>query len=375
MAALTPRARGVLLALATLYAAVVIPIQLRKGGDLAPELRQSERLLRGEALYAATNQVEGVWWPPFSALALVPFALVARASLPLAKVAWAIVSVACLAWSVAHVRAPTWSRVALATAAVAVPIQTNFEHANINTVLLALVVAAAADVANGRERRAGLWIGIATALKAFPGLLLAYLAYRRRWRAFGIGVAAAVGLTTLALLPHGLGGAVTAMREWLVLVGNSTDLVSASNQSLAALVSRLGAPPAVGWIIALFCLTAAAVAFRQHPTPDGMAREIAVVTLLAVLLSPIAWVHYYVLLLPAWSVALAQYDPGPAPRRSWWYAGVAAAGLATSGLLTVGPRPLRSTLLHGSTYAWGALLLLVLLLLMMRVHRPPLETP
>jgi hypothetical protein len=375
VAALTPRARGVLLALATLYAAVVIPIQLHKGGDLAPELRQSERLLRGEALYAATNRVEGVWWPPFSALALVPFTLLARASFPLAKVAWAIVSVACLAWSVAHVRAPTWQRVALATAAVAVPIQTNFEHANINTILLALVVAAAADVTNGREGRAGLWIGIATALKAFPGLLLAYLAYRRRWRAFLIGIGVAVGLTVLALLPHGPGEVVPVMREWLFLVGNSSDVASGSNQSLAALVSRLGASPAAGWVVALLCLTGAAVAFRHRPpTSDGMARELAVVTVLAVLLSPIAWVHYYVLLLPAWAVVFEQSDPIPAPRWSWWRAGVAGAALATSGLLTVGPRSLRSALLHGSIYAWGALLLLLLVLVMQR-HRPSPELP
>ncbi len=376
MAALTPRARGVVLALATLYAAVVIPIQLHKGGDLAPELRQSERLLRGEALYAATNRVEGVWWPPFSALALVPFTLLARASFPLAKVAWAIVSVACLAWSVAHVRAPTWQRVALATAAVAVPIQTNFEHANINTILLALVVAAAADVTNGREGRAGLWIGIATALKAFPGLLLAYLAYRRRWRAFLIGIGVAVGLTVLALVPHGPREVVPVMREWLFLVGNSSDVVSGSNQSLAVLLGRLGASPAAGWVVALLCLTGAAVAFRHRPqTSDGMARELAVVTVLAVLLSPIAWVHYYVLLLPAWAVVFEQSDPIPAPRRSWWHAGVAGAALATSGLLTVGPRSLRSALLHGSIYAWGALLLLLLLFLMLRLHRPSPELP
>jgi len=371
VAALTPHARRVILALATLYAAVVIPIQLHKGGDFKPELGQSERLLRGKALYTA-NEVEGVWWPPFSALALVPFTLLARASFPLAKVAWAVLGVACLAWSVTRVRAPTWSRVALATAAVAVPIQTNFEHANINTILLALVVAAATDVANGREARAGLWIGIATALKALPGLLLAYLAYRRRWSAFGVGVAAAVGLTALTLLPYGPGGALTAMQEWVALVSKNSELVSPSNQSLAALVTRLGMSPAVGWAVGLVGLTAAAIAFRQRPTSDVVARELAVVTLLAVVLSPIAWVHYYVLLLPAWATAFEL--PDVVPRRSWWYAGLAAAGLATSGMLTVGPHPLRWALLQGSVYTWGALLLFLLLLLVMRLQRSSLPT-
>jgi hypothetical protein len=233
-------------------------------------------------------------------------------------------------------------------------------------------VAAATDVANGREARAGLWIGIATALKALPGLLLAYLAYRRRWSAFGVGVAAAVGLTALTLLPYGPGGALTAMREWVAFVGKSSDLVSPNNQSLAALISRLGMSPAVGWAVGLVCLTAAAIAFRQRPTSDIIARELAVVILLAVVLSPIAWVHYYVLLLPVWAAAFELSDN--MPRRSWWYAGLAAAALATSGMLTVGPRPLRLALLQGSVYTWGALLLFLLVLLVLRLQRSPLST-
>ena len=75
--------------------------------------------------------------------------------------------------------------------------------------------------------------------------------------------------------------------------------------------------------------------------------------LVAVLATPIAWVHYYVLAFPAWVAAVKL----PVPR-----AGLGLAGLATSGLLTVGPRPLRSALLDNSVYTWGALLLFVLLI-------------
>ena len=39
---------------------------------------------------------------------------------------------------------------------------------------------------------------------------------------------------------------------------------------------------------------------------------------------------------------------------------LAFAAAATSGWLTVGPRPLRALLLGGSIYAWGGLVLLAL---------------
>ncbi len=365
MPPLTPRARRLLFLLGLLYAAVVIPIEIRKGGDLVPELGQSERLLHGERLYGSDNAVQGVWWPPFSALALVPFALLARASLAAAKVAWAILGVACLAWSIARARAPGWAPVALAVAAVAVPIQTNFEHANVNTVLLALIVAAAADLARARDERAGLWIGIATALKAFPGLLIVYLAYRRRWRACGAGLAAAIGLTAVTLLPYGPSGALVSVGDWLALSAQGYELAVPNNQSLAALVGRLGGSQAAAAAASLAALLLVAAGLARRRGAAELPDEVAVVTLLAVLISPIAWVHYYVLLFPAWVAVLVR----PAGPEGGWArrAALAVAGVATSGALTIGPRPLRLALLNGSAYAWGALMLLVLF----AVRRPP----
>src|SRR5437016_13670509 len=91
-----------------LYAAVAIPIGIHKGGDFTQELRQTERLLHGLPLYTA-NPEKGIWWPPFTALGLVPFALVARWSLPLSKACWAALNVAWLGRSVA--RPLSWTRV------------------------------------------------------------------------------------------------------------------------------------------------------------------------------------------------------------------------------------------------------------------------
>src|SRR3989441_674158 len=211
----TPRERRVLLAVGAVYAAVAIPIGIHKGGDFTQELRQTERLLHGLPLYTA-NPEKGIWWPPFTALGLVPFALVARWSLPLSKACWAALNVACLGWSVARARswATGWSPVVLALAAVGKPLHSNFEYLNVTPILLALVVAAAADLEAGRESRAAAWIGLATAIKGFPALLLLYLAYSRRLRGVATGIAVAGGLTVGAMLSYGPVGAVRAGGGW-----------------------------------------------------------------------------------------------------------------------------------------------------------------
>ena len=94
---------------------------------------------------------QGLWWPPFGTLLVVPFAAVARMSLPLAKGLWGAFGIAALAWAVykSGMRwgwKPAW----LALAVVIFPIHNNFHHLNIETILLALVVACAADRSDSR---------------------------------------------------------------------------------------------------------------------------------------------------------------------------------------------------------------------------------
>ncbi|MGH7645332.1 MAG: hypothetical protein ACREMR_07070, partial [Gemmatimonadales bacterium] len=99
MAALSRPWKTALLLLAAAWAALIVATAAHKSGDLPPQLGQAERLLRGLPLYEA-NPALGTWWPPFTALLLTPFALLARASLPLAKAAWAVLGIAGVVWSV-----------------------------------------------------------------------------------------------------------------------------------------------------------------------------------------------------------------------------------------------------------------------------------
>ena len=365
MEGLTPRSTRWLLGIGLLYAAVVIPIGVHKGGDFTAELSQSERLLQGAPLYQALPG-KGIWWPPFTALGLVPFALVARWSLVLAKALWAALNVGCLGWSLALARRWTsgWVPVALAVAAVGKPLQSNFEHLNITPILLALVMGAAADLRAGRETRAGAWIGVATAIKAFPALVLLYFLVTRRWRGLAAGVAVAAALTLGAMLRYGPGGAVGAVLAWGQLGREAAVFGKTGSQSLAGFGAFLGWPEPAVVALGVACLAAAVLALRR-PAAAPL-HGVAVAGLVAVLCSPIAWLYYHTLAFPGWLAALTR-QPAGSPRRR---AALWGAALLTSGVLTFGLYPPWLRFISAANYTWGSLLLLAILVFDL-FHQPP----
>jgi alpha-1,2-mannosyltransferase len=356
-----------LIALSILYAAVVIPIGIHKGIDFEIHLKGAQGLLEGRPVLAEAATI-GVWWPPFAILALTPFALVARLSLPLAKSIYALLGVACVAWSIARFGCAGRRHLVWAVAAVAVPLQINFDYLNINAPLLALLVAAGFDLSQGRDTRAGVWLGLATALKVFPGLLLLYAVYRGRWRAAVLGGSLTLGLSVCSLLPLGIAGAAASGRDWLVHSSAGVWVLHRRNQSLPALLERAGVAHAGVIAVDLLLLTLAAAALWRSTSDDAIVHDVGIVLLLAILLSPIAWDHYYLLAFPAW-VAVLSRSPEPRSRASWIALGL--AGIATSGALTVGSAPARGFLLEHSIFAWGGVvLLLVLLIERMRAPEP-----
>ena len=362
MTELSPQAKRTLLVVGVLYAAIVIPVGIHKGGDFIQELRQTERLLHGLPLYPA-KPAKGIWWPPVTALGLVPFALVARWSPEVSKACWAFLNVVCLGWAVARARgwATGWMPVVLALAAVAQPLQSNFEYLNLTPIILALVVAAAAELVAGRESRAGAWIGLATAIKGFPALLLLYLAYRRRWRGVATGIAVAGALTVGAMLPYGPVGAVRAVVDWLRLSTQELMLAPIVSQSLPGFTVLLRWPPVAVWLAQIACLSAVWIALQRTAREEDSVYEVALVMLLAVLLSPIAWPYSYVLALPAWVSVLARATPHTRQARQLRVATLMLAGILTSGVLTLGLYPASLWFIRDANYTWGGLLLLSVL--------------
>src|SRR6185503_21087688 len=99
-----------------------------------------------------------------------------------------------------------------------------------------------------------------------------------------------------------------------------------------------------------------AIALWRSPPDDDIVHDIGIVALLAIVLSPIAWDHYFLLAFPAW-VAVLSRVPAARPRATW--VALVIAGVATSGMLTVGSATIRGILLEHSIFGWGALILLL----------------
>ena len=354
------RWRAALIALGVVTVAIVSAIPGHHGGDIVAEMQVSERLLHGEPLYPSDLFPTGTVWAPFTAVALVPLALLARLSPLAATTVWSLLLFGGLALTIAL--AQRWGRrgVLLALAAVAVPLQLDFEYRNINTVLLLLLVAAAVDLEEGRQARAGLWLGLAAAAKAFPAFAFIYLSVRRQWRGLAVASTVAAVGTLASLIPYGPTGALETARAWLHLsLDPARWPLTLGNQSLHAVSTRLGLIPEVVIALQVLSVACTAVVVWRGAPALGALSGVAATTLLALLVSPLSWVHYRVLAIPAWMAVLARASVRP-PTRAVAIA-LVLAGIGTSGVLTIAPRALKVAALESGSYFWGVLLLLIVL--------------
>lgn len=358
------------------YGVVAIVLATHKSGDFYADMLLAERWLQGQPLYGPNvSTAVGAPWPPFGTFALVPFALLARMSVPLSKAAWTALGIVCLGWSavVAHRWTRDWGIVTVALLAIALPIQGNVEHGNLALILLGVLMAALVDWDAGRDTRAGVWLGVAAALKAYPLALIAYAAYRRRWRAAAAGGITVVVLTGLPLLRYGWTGATATLVEWVRLGRDAGAVLRMSGQSVQQLVGRMGGSPlvAAGAAVALLIVTALALSRRREPLP--VTGELGAAALAATMCAPISWPHGYVLAFPVW-LALLTRTPAVADARVW-RAALAFAWVLTSGVLTYGTYAWRQSVLATSIYAWGGLLILVLILMPTAPPAHPSDSP
>lgn len=218
----------------------------------------------------------------------------------------------------------------------------------------------------GDSRRAGVWLGVAAAIKPFLLLFAPYFLLRRDRRALAsmlLVVAACVALGLVVFGPR-------AYAEWLAQLprvswdshfmnasvwGVLQRNVGRSNYPMFLKAPALVPPVAVGLALLIGAMTVTRVA-RTRPEPRRTDEDWAVLLMAALLMSPLGWNYYGWIAVWPTAALLAHHAPWrrPAWRDLWLVPGL--GGWLWWGKMTEWgqPNPL-VTLTGSSLYFWALL--------------------
>jgi uncharacterized membrane protein len=276
--------------------------------------------------YLNYHPAEGAPWssvgvnahPPTAVLLALPLGCL---SFPHAFLVWNLLSLAALLVSLGLIarglgqRYPPWVVLPLvALLMVCYPFWHQMIHGNLNLVLLALLTATWSAARAGQRRWAGAFLGTAAAVKLFPAFLAVFFLARRDWKTLKAAAATFVALSLFTAAVLGTGTYRTYLGE--VLPHTAERFGTAwFNLSLASFWAKLFDPhrsdPAmhIAPLLASRPLARAAfltsavavaavvgwVAARARSRPDtDLAFGLSLVGML--LVSPITWEHYLLLL-------------------------------------------------------------------------------
>jgi hypothetical protein len=260
--------------------------------------------------------------PPTSVLLALPLADLGHAG---ALLVWSLLSLAALGGSIALIVREL--RLAVSPGSLGIilllvvvsgavgPLHNQIKQGQWNLFLLLLITGAWAASRNGRPCLAGALLGLATAIKLFPGLLFLYFLLQRRWRTVCAGLAALALLTALTALTFGLDAYRTYVFDilpqlapyraawaslclravWCRLFDPGTALSTSIPVVASPLLARVFTLLSCGLVLG--CVAREALRART----EGQRDQAFVLWVIAMLLvSPLAWDHdLLLLLLPA----------------------------------------------------------------------------
>lgn len=195
------------------------------------------------------------------------------------------------------------------------PVRETLTFGQINIVLMALVVV---DAVRGRGRWwGGALIGLAIAIKLTPAVFLLLFLLRRDWRG---GVTTVVSFLVYSGIGHLLMPA-DSLKYWtetLSDTGRIGGAAYASNQSINAVLHRLGIESTLTWfVVAMIAgLLVAWVAWRLLKFGHDIAATV-VVGFAALLCSPVSWGHHWVWTLPLTLLMLVWAARQPSGGTRW----------------------------------------------------------
>ena len=343
-------------------------------------------VLQGQPLYTVLTQPPQLLpftYPPAAALFAVPLALLPWAAAQLAWVPFIYVPLAVVIWfafapllrrvSSGRLRAALFA-VIFAACAYLFPLRDEMRFGQVDMVLLAMAVADCAARAPRWPR--GVLVGLATAIKLVPGVFIVYLWLSGRRRAALTAALAALAWTLGAwlLLPR------DSVTYWTSVIFQSGRLGSnsgTSNQSLRGILLREflpGQAPGVLWAAVAVVAAAAGFAVARRLARESREMEgIAVTALLGVLLSPVSWIHHFLVVVVVIGAILAD---GRSPRRVAIAAGTAAFFALTipwwgRSLLGQHDVPVLAARVVEDAFGIAAVALVVIIARLPSAERPP----
>jgi len=275
-------------------------------------------LSRGENPYTAAiemhaeNIAGGYVYPPLLAWLLVPLGMALPIRLP--YLVWVLAEMAgfaaCLALVLrAGAHPVAWHWVILAVGAAFMPFITwdNLYHGQVDFVLMVLVTVGLTLVSRGRPVAGGFLLALAPSVKPFLAVLLFYLAWRCRWRAFFVTGITGAALLVLSFLPT-LSQGTAVIEGWIE---------ASRTQGVPPLIGHPFNHAIYGTLARLFTPTPFAVAWVESPA--------LFFTLMALfgLVAPIVW--------------LLAVPPGPLRRQNDVLLAYVESGLLLTLMFAYGP--------------------------------------
>jgi alpha-1,2-mannosyltransferase len=201
----------------------------------------------------------------------------------------------------------------------------NLDRLQINVLMLLACLAGVALILRGRAGAGGALVGFAAAVKVLPVFFVPYFAWKGWWRAAGAAFVAGAVASLAPVVVFGPARFAHYVEEWLAIAVGGGWPVRKGNQSVYAMVDRLWShgdvlytdaarrivaadDPVVTAVVYGFLGVVVVVFLLAARRGGGAAEsaavpvEVAAVLAIATLFSPLAWKHYFVLLLPAWFI-------------------------------------------------------------------------
>jgi alpha-1,2-mannosyltransferase len=259
-----------------------------------------QMVLEGRPVYdfvTPAPQLLPFTYPPISALLAVPLAVMSWTTAQWVWTAGIFAALAVTVWfsfRQAEVdRRPLLFAAVMIACTYLMPIRDQVRFGQVDILLVALCVADCMAKRPWWPR--GFLIGLATAVKLTPGVFLVYLLITRQWRTFWVATIVTTLLTVLPLL---------VIREdtlefWFSALLDPERLGSnagTTNQSMRGMLLRLYMNDTVTSVIWVAAVAVVAWygfrgAYRAYQAKDPLT-AVALVGLMAVLLSPVAWIHH-----------------------------------------------------------------------------------